>query len=168
MVEALGLSVSETIFAIANFLILLFVLIKFLYKPFTAMLDKRAQTIQDSLTHADEVSRQADERLAEYEAQIADAEAKGREIIKDAREKADAQAQYIIDEANAKASSIIAAAQKRVEEEKAMAAAEMKTQIADLALLAAEKVLENSVQAEGHDRIIDEIIEQAGVKGWQN
>ena len=43
MVEALGIDLKEIIFAIANFLILLAVLAKFMYKPFLANLERRKQ-----------------------------------------------------------------------------------------------------------------------------
>jgi len=46
MVEALGISVLEIVFAIMNFLILVGVLTKFLYKPFLSMLEQRNLTIK--------------------------------------------------------------------------------------------------------------------------
>ncbi len=168
MVEALGLSLTEVIFAILNFLILFGVLMKFLWKPFCEMLDNRTKTIQDSFDRADAVNKEADERLEEYGKLIADAKAEGRDIVRQAKEKADEQARFIIDDANAKAASIIMEARERVEEERVAAVREMKTQIADLAILAAEKVIGQNLTADGQEKIIDDIIEQAGAGGWQN
>ena len=59
MVEALGISLTEFIFYLINFLILVGVLTKFLYKPFLGVLSARKQNIQDALDHAEFVNRRA-------------------------------------------------------------------------------------------------------------
>lgn len=60
------------------------------------------------------------------------------------------------------------AAERQVELEKQKALEEMKQQVATLALLAAEKIVERSIAQVGQDQIVDEIIEQAGKRQWQN
>ena len=81
LVKTLGLNLGQFIFYIVNFLILVGVLGKFLYKPFLSMLDNRAITIQGQLDTAAETNRIADEKLENYNQQIANAEAKSRKII---------------------------------------------------------------------------------------
>lgn len=168
MGEALGISLPQIIFAILNFLILVGVLTKFLYKPFLEMLENRKQTIQDSFDNAAAVNKRADEKLANYDRRIANLEGEGREIVKNAKIKAETQAKDIIDEANAKTNEMMIQAEKAIEREKEKAVAEMKSHIAMLALLAAEKILEKSIEVEGQDQIINTIIEQAGMAKWQN
>lgn len=168
MVEALGISLTEFVFYLINFLILVGVLTKFLYKPFLNMLDKRKQTIQDALENAEMVNRRADEKMEAYSRRIANVEEEGREIIKEAKVRADVQAAEIIREANEKADKIIASAEKQIELEKQKAVEDMKQQIAALALLAAEKIVERDIEQFGQDKIIDEIIEQTGRGQWQN
>lgn len=168
MVEALGISLTEFVFYLINFLILVGVLTKFLYKPFLNMLDKRKQTIQDALENAEMVNRRADEKMEAYSRRIANVEEEGREIIKEAKVRADVQAAEIIREANEKADKIIASAEKQIELEKQKAVEDMKQQIVALALLAAEKIVERDIEQFGQDKIIDEIIEQTGRGQWQN
>jgi len=168
MVEALGMSLTEVLFAVINFLILVGVLAKFLYKPFLGMLEDRKQAIKESFDNAEAMNRRADEKMANYSKRIANVEAEGREIIKSAKIKAEAQAKQIIDEANAKASEILLAAEREIQKEQARAVADMREQIAALALLAAEKILEKNVQVEGQDVIIDDILKQAGEGKWLN
>ena len=166
MVEALGLSLTEFVFYVINFLILVGLLTKFLYRPFLNMLETRKQSIQDALDNAELINRRADEKMENYDRQIVKLEEQGREIIKEAKERAEKQADEIIEEAHSKANSIIVAAERQVELEKQKALEEMKQQVATLALLAAEKIVERSIAQVGQDQIVDEIIEQAGKRQW--
>ena len=63
MVEALGLDVKTIIFAIVNFLILMGILTKFLYRPFLDMLDRRKKSIKDAFDNAEMTNWKADEKL---------------------------------------------------------------------------------------------------------
>ncbi|MHC1721920.1 MAG: F0F1 ATP synthase subunit B [Aminipila sp.] len=168
MAEALGINLTEIIFAIVNFLILVTILAKFLYKPFIEMLENRKQAIQGSFDHAADTNRLADEKMDEYNKRISNVEQEGREIIKIAKVKAESQASDIINEANAKAADIVINAEKEVERQKAKALSEMKAQVAAMALLAAEKILERQLEIEGQEHLIDNIIEQVGAAKWQN
>lgn len=168
MFEALGVSLTEFVFYLINFLILVGLLTKFLYRPFLNMLETRKQSIQDALDNAEMVNRRADEKMENYNRQIAKMESKGRDIIKEAKERAEAQAAEILEEANAKADAIVVSAQRQVEREREKALEDMKQQVAALALLAAEKIIERSIAQTGQDQIVDEIIEQAGSRQWRN
>lgn len=168
MVEALGISLTEFIFYLINFLILVGALGKFLYKPFLELMDNRKQSIKDALDNAELTNRRADEKMQNYNKRIARAEEEGREIIRAAKQKADAQASKIIEEANNKASDIIAKAEIAVEREKEKAMEEMRQEIAAIAIYAAEKIVEQEIQRVGQEAIIDEVIKQARNSGWQN
>ncbi|QIB70596.1 F0F1 ATP synthase subunit B [Aminipila butyrica] len=168
MGEALGINFTEIIFAIVNFVILVTVLAKFLYRPFTQMLENRKQAIQDSFDQAADTNKRADEKMDQYNKRIANVELEGRDIIKSAKLKAEAQASDIINEANAKATEIKLHAETEVERQKAKALAEMKSHVAAMALLAAEKILEKDLALEGQEHLIDNIVEQVGAAKWQN
>jgi F-type H+-transporting ATPase subunit b len=168
MIEALGISLKEFIFYMINFLILVGVLTKFLYKPFLGVLEERKRKIQDAFDSAEMTNRRADEKMANYTARIANVEEEGREIIKEAKQRAEVQAAEIISEANEKASQIIAAAQRQIELDKQKAMDDMKQQVAALAMMAAEKIVEHDIAQTGQEQIVDEIIEQAGSGQWQN
>jgi F-type H+-transporting ATPase subunit b len=168
MVEALGISLTEFIFYLINFLILVGVLGKFLYKPFLQMMEDRRQSIQDALDNAEMVNRRADEKMHSYNKRIARAEEEGREIIREAKAKADLQAKAIIDEANEKAAEIAAKAEQNIQREKEKAMEDMRQEIAVLAMMAAEKIVEHEIQRIGQEAIVDEVIRQARSSGWQN
>lgn len=130
---------------------------------------KREDTIKDAFDNAEAVNRRADEKMENYTRRIARVESEGREIIKAAKVKAEAQAKEIVDEANQKASEMVIAAQKEIEREKVRVLAEMRTEIGTLALLAASKIMEKDLaQGDEQDKIVDRIIEEAGSRSWQN
>ena len=168
MVEALGMSLKEFIFYLVNFLILVGVLGKFLYKPFLNLMETRKQSIVDALDNAEAVNRRADEKMANYDRKIAKLEAEGREIIKEAKIRAEEQANEIIEQANQRASQIMNRAEKEIEREREKAVLEMKEQIAVLSLMAAEKIMEREVEVNGQDQIIEQVLEEAGASEWQN
>jgi len=169
MVEALGISLKEFIFYLINFILLTGVLGFFLYRPFLDTLDKRKQTIKDALDSAEAANRRADEKMANYERRIANAEEEGREIIRLAKRDANDQAKAILNEASAKAGDMILQAEREIERERASALRDMKAEIADLALLATAKILEEDVAESGkHDEIIDRVIAETENSSWQN
>ena len=63
MVEALGINLKEFIFYLINFLILMGVLTRFLYKPFLNVLATRKQSIKDARDNAELTNRRADEKM---------------------------------------------------------------------------------------------------------
>ena len=168
MLDALGINLKDLIFAVANFLILVLILGKFLYKPFLGILEKRKQTIEDAFTNAEATNRKADEKYEAYTKKLARAEAESREIIKNARLKADDHANMIVEEAKAEAARIKLQAEKEAVREKEKALREVREQIGQLAILAAEQILEKEVAAEGQEEIIYRVLEKAGTSQWQN
>lgn len=168
MIEALGISLKEFIFYLINFLILVGVLTKFLYNPFLKVMATRKQSIKDALDNAELTNRRADEKMENYSRRIAKVEEEGREIIREARVKADAQAREIVDTAHREASEIMAKAEAAIEKEKEKAMEDMRQEIAALAILAAEKIVEHEIQKVGQEAVVDEIIRQARSTGWKN
>lgn len=168
MVEALGISLTEFIFYLINFLILVGVLGKFLYKPFLNLMETRKQSIQDALDNAELTNRRADEKMQNYNKRIAKVEEEGREIIRAAKTKADEQARIIIEEANQQAADIKAKANAAIEVEKAKAMEDMRQEIAAISIMVAEKIVEHEINRVGQEAIIDEVIRQARSKEWQS
>ena len=167
MVEALGIDLKEFIFYLINFVILIGILAKFLYKPFLKILDERRQKIQDALDSAEAMNRRADEKMDAYTKRIANVESEGREIIREAKSKADQEARAILDDAGERASKMITDARDEIERDKAKAREDMKGEIKDLALLAASKILEEEIAPnERQEQIVDQILKEQGEGKW--
>ena len=152
---------------VLNLLILYIILKKYFWEKIRKFMQDRQDAIQDAFDSAEAMNRRADEKLRNYSARIAGVEEEGREIIRDAKQQADAQAQEILAEARAQASEIITKAEKTIELEKAKAMEEMRQEIGTLALMAAEKIVGREIEDIGQEQIIDDVINQARSGGWQ-
>ena len=106
---------------VLNLLILYIILKKYFWEKIRKFMQDRQDAIQDAFDSAEAMNRRADEKMRNYSARIAGVEEEGREIIRDAKQQADAQAQEILAEARAQASEIITKAEKTIEHEKAKA-----------------------------------------------
>ena len=149
-------------------IVLFLVLKKFFFEKVKNFMETRSNSIQDAFDSAEAVNRRADEKMQNYTKRIAYVEAEGREIIRDAKIKADAQAREIIEDANKQATEIMNKAEKNIEREKQKAMEEMRKEVAALAMLAAERIVEREIQNIGQDEIVDEVINKARSTGWQN
>ena len=153
---------------VLNLLILYIILKKYFWEKIRKFMQDRQDAIQDAFDSAEAMNKRADEKMRNYSARISNVEEEGREIIRQAKQQADAQAQEILAEARAQASDMIAKAEKNIELEKAKAMEEMRQEIGALALMAAEQIVEKEVEGVGQDAIVDDVINQARSGGWQN
>lgn len=170
MMEYTGLiEINWSIIMIWITVIVLFLVLKrFFFEKVKNFMETRSNSIQDAFDSAEAVNRRADEKMQNYTKRIANVEAEGREIIRDAKIKADAQAREIIEDANKQATEIMNKAEKNIEREKQKAMEEMRKEVAALAMLAAERIVEREIQNIGQDEIVDEVINKARSTGWQN
>ena len=151
-----------------NVAILYFILKRFFWeKVRTFMLDRQA-AVQDAFDSAEAINRRADEKMQNYSRRIANVEEESREIIRNAKARAEAQAKDIVENAHKEASDIIAKAERTIEIEREKATAEMRQEIAALAIIAAEQIVEKEISSTGQEAIVDEVINKARSTGWQN
>ena len=151
-----------------NVAILYFILKRFFWeKVRTFMLDRQA-AVQDAFDSAEAINRRADEKMQNYSRRIANVEEESREIIRNAKARAEAQAKDIVENAHKEASDIIAKAERTIEIEREKATAEMRQEIAALAIIAAKQIVEKEISSTGQEAIVDEVINKARSTGWQN
>ncbi len=149
-------------------LVLYLILKRFFFEKIHNFMEARANQVKESFENADRVNVMAEEKLQAYNHKLAEIEAEGQNIIREARKKADMQAKQILEDANKKANEMIRQAEEEIEKKQLQAIVEMKSQIAELAMLAAEKVLEQQLNVYGQDALVDQIIEEVGKSAWQN
>ena len=152
----------------ATVLVLFLVVKKFFFEKIHAFMENREQTVRDAFDNAELTNRKADEKMAAFQKRIAGVESEGREIIRQAKIKADDQALEILDKAKQEAEMILQKAKRDVEREKQLAETEMKEQIVNLSQLMARKILERELTRVDHEGIIDEIISESGVSQWKH
>lgn len=150
-------------------LFLFLILKKYFFEKVYNFVKSREATLQDAFDSAEMTNKAADAKLEDYEKKVAQAEAQGRSIIKEAKIKADNRAQRIIDEANEKTTLMIKQAEEEIERQKRKALEEMRSEIGTLALMAAEKIIENEIKKDKEqDKIVDKVIKEVGNSKWQS
>lgn len=154
------------VFSLITFLVLFLILRHFFFEKIHNFMEARSQQIQDSLDNAEETSRIADEKLQEYNERIANVESESREIIKKARDEAKVQAKAVVDEADEKSRKMLEHSEEEIKREQFNARKQLKDEVGNLAILAAGKIMEKEITPEGHEEIVDKIIEEAEDKTW--
>lgn len=138
------------------FVLLLFVITKFIWKPILSMVNEREQKITESLELAERTKAEMQSLQAENENILKQARAERDAMLKDAREVAAKLVEEAKDGAKSESEKILAAARQSIETEKAAAVAELKTQVASFALEIAEKVIRGELSSDDKQKMLAE------------
>jgi F-type H+-transporting ATPase subunit b len=163
-ISALGFSLPGLIQQLVNFTILLIVLRLFLYKPLFRVLDERKRRIQEGIDRAAVAASTAAESEAEARRILDEARAEGQESIRRAQESAARLREELEARARQDADQIVARAREEVALERDQAIEQLRREFADLTIVAAERVINQSLDRQAHQRLIDEVLvnSQAG------
>jgi len=156
------ISPSTVIFAMINFAILVVGLKVFLYKPVCNMLDSRREEVINNLNSAEEAKLEAQKLKDEYAAQIQNARAEAQDIINQAAKIGEQTKADIVSEAREEASRLTAKAQAEIAREKTEALNEIRNEIADLAVLAASKVVGKTIDVADHQNMVNNFVKEVG------
>jgi len=156
------ISPSTVIFAMINFAILVVGLKVFLYKPVCNMLDSRREEVINNLNSAEEAKLEAQKLKDEYAAQIQNARAEAQDIINQAAKIGEQTKADIVSEAREEASRLTAKAQAEIAREKTEALNEIRNEIADLAVLAASKVVGKTIDVADHQSMVNNFVKEVG------
>jgi F-type H+-transporting ATPase subunit b len=141
-----------------NFLVLLVILQRLLYRPLLAKMQERTAAIQKSLEEAQaaraEAARQAEDNAARLRAAHAEAAAIRDRALQEAHEEARRQ----IEAAQAHARRLVEDTKTQLEGEVRRAREELRREVAGLATAVAEKLIRRSLRDEDHRRIVDDAI----------
>ena len=158
-----------TIFAtIVNFIILILILKHYFFNKISSVIENRNNEVKETIDNAEARKLEAQNLKDSFEKQLAGLESKGRDIVKDAKTKADAQAQDILHEAEAKSTLLLKQAETEIERLKRKAIDDMRSEIGELAIMAAEKILEKQLDHKEQQAVIGKIIDEAENAKWQN
>ncbi len=143
------------------FLLLVFLLGKFAWKPIMTMLNERERFIEDSLSKA-EIARQEMALLTnENEQLLKEARAERDRILKEAKELKDQIVNDAKGIAKSEGAKMIEKAKKEIDDQKNAALAEVKNQVATLSIEIAEKVLRKQFQdGDKQDALVSELLKE--------
>jgi F-type H+-transporting ATPase subunit b len=145
---------------IVGFLIAVWILRKFAWKPILSLLDDRRQKIKDSYRDIDEKRAEAEAEKARYEQELKNIDAKAREKIQEAIREGNDAAGRIRDQAQEERRKRLERAEEEVTLAIESAREHMRQRTVDLALKAAEKILREELDDEHHRRLVTEYVDQ--------
>jgi len=145
---------------ILNFLILMYLLKRFLYHPVLDMLDKREGKIENDLEKASQRKEEARKLKGKYESRLQGAKDEAQEIIVKAERKGKKRAQDIVQQAEEEAEKVKENKMQELETAKRDAARELRDYAADLSMEAASKMLHQELDEEQHRELIEKYIEE--------
>ena len=141
---AIGLIFWTTI----TFVILLFLLAKFAWKPILSAIKTREKGIENALASAENALNDMRELQSNNEKILAEARAERENLLKDARETKEAMLAEAKAKATADAERILTSAREQITNEKNAAIAELKNQVASLSIEIAEKILRSELTSD--------------------
>ncbi len=146
------------IWMLIAFLMLLFILSKFAFPAIIGGLKEREQMIEESMTRAERALAEAKQLQADNESARRDAERQAQTILRDAKEQADHQRTTDLDKTKTEIARMQESARADIEREKQQALAELRSEVASLAVGAAEKILGREVDADAQSGLVNDFI----------
>src|ERR671930_427092 len=146
------------IWTIVCFLITLYVLKRYAFGPIQKLIDERRERVRQALDEADHARSEARKLLEEHRKLIAQAKTEAEEILAETRRVADVNSRRMREETEAERQRRIEETRRQVESETRRALEQIRAEVADLSLIAAEKVTRQSFADEDHRRLIEEAV----------
>lgn len=160
LLTKLGINPILLITQIINFLILLFLLKKFLYKPILNMLERRRERISDSLKKADEIAKKYEETERIQEKKLQQVQLRSSEILRQTKERAGKMYQEILKKSEEEAKQVLEKAMKEIKNEKINMIGEAKKEIADVTIAALKKVLKDHLDEKSQKKLVRGAVEE--------
>jgi F-type H+-transporting ATPase subunit b len=146
------------IWTIICFLVTFYVLKRVAFGPIQKIIDERRKRIREALDEADKARAEARKMLEEHRAMMAEARGQAEEILVEARKVAEAQKKRLRDELETDRQRRLEETAKQIEAETARALELIRAEVADLTVLATQKVTGKILDEKDHKRLIEEAI----------
>jgi F-type H+-transporting ATPase subunit b len=153
---------NEIIWGGLAFVILLLVMWKYALPPVRNMMKQREDRIRDDLERAESARTEAEEELANYRRQVADARNEASRILEEARESADGVKRQIQAQAEADAAETRNRAQEDIRLAADRAQADLQHRVAELSIELAEKIVERNLDRDTQLALVESYIGQVG------
>ena len=164
-------SLGLMLWTLLAFGITLYLLNKLAFPRIAAALDRRREAIQESIDAAQRAKQEADELLEEYRARLREAREQAEDIVARSRKAAESVADETKAQATKQREELLAGARRDIEQETRRALEELRKEVADLTVMATEKITRKSLNEEDHRRLIEDALsevdfsELAGTEG---
>jgi F-type H+-transporting ATPase subunit b len=153
-------NVGLMIWTLLAFGITLFILRRLAFPRIAEALDRRRLAIEESITSAERTKTEADELLAEYRARLKEAREQADDIVARARKAADTHLDETKADARKYREELMQSTRRDIEAETRRALDEIRKEVADLTIVATEKVTRKSLDGEDQKRLVQEALDE--------
>ena len=153
-------NVGLMVWTLIVFTISLYVLKKLVFPRIQEALDKRQHAIEESIDAAERTRVEADELLAEYRERLAQAREQAEDIVSRARKAAEAAEASAATEAKAKREELLEQTKRDIQAETRRAIQDIRNEVADLTILATEKVTRKTLTEDDQRRLVEEALSE--------
>ncbi len=161
LIEAFDVNWVGLVFQVVNFLLLLYVLNRLLFKPLLGRMDERSAKIERGLEDAEAAARDRELAHAEREAAVAEARREAAEMIARATKIAEDARTEIVAEARSEAEKVTQRAREEIGAEKDRAMGELRAHVAELALSAATALVRREMDGATQRRLVEDFLAEA-------
>ena len=158
--ELISFSVPDLFFTWANLFLIFLIVKKFLFKPIKGIIDKREKEVKDMYSRADEASENAQRLEQEYTEKLTKARLEATEIVRIATEASQVKADAIVEQAKIKAMEVLERAQVQIKREQDEALRKAFSEVSDVVIIAASRLLEKELTATDHEDVINKIVDE--------
>jgi len=155
---------TEMIWGIGAFLIVLFFMMRVAYPAVKKMMDDRTERIRNNIDNAERVRSEAQTILDDYQRQLADAKNEANRIIEEARQTAESLRRDLMSRAEVEVAELRQRNQEDIRAAQDRALAELRAQVADIAIGAAEVVVQHSLDRQTNVQLVENFINQVGAR----
>ncbi len=162
ILDSLGVNIKAIIIQAVGFLILLFILKKYLFGKISAMLNERSEGVKKVYTKVENDRAEAEQLKIEYHKKISEAEAEAVRRIQEAVNEGSRISEEIIKRAKEEIELMKGKAQEGIDQERKKALAEIRNQVVTLSLLASSRLIRQSISSQTAEKLVDDFIEEIG------
>ena len=157
-VDLLAPSTGVMAWTLIIFLLLLFVLSKFAFKPLFAAVEAREQALRDAIEGAKRDRAETEAALAQQRVQLEAARSEAQQIVADSRATAEKMRSDLLAQTKQQQEEMIEQARRAIEGEKAAAIADLRKEAVDLAIAGASRVIEQNLDSAGNRKIVESFL----------
>lgn len=161
MPNLLDIQTGPILWTLLNFVILLLLLRMIAWKPILKALETRESTINEALDRAEVARSEAERILTENQKSLHKAEEESQRVLRESREYAERMQTEASQKAQAESRKLVEQAHQEIERSKQQALNELREEVATLAVGAAEKILDETLDEKRHKNLIDTYLDKA-------
>ncbi len=153
-------NVGLMIWTLLLFVISMYILSKLAFPRISEALDRRQKAIEDSIDAAEHTRQEADKLLADYRERLKEARQQAEEIVQRARKTAEAHESNAKQEAKERHEQMLEQTRRDIEAETRRAIEEIRSEVADLTVMATEKVTRKTLNEDDQRRLVEDALSE--------